>query len=183
MGGTELGAGQHRDRELRDHRQVDRDTVATPDAQLPERVGGAVHVALQVAVGQGAGVAGLADPVVRDLVAEAPLDVPVHAVVGNVELTAHEPLRERHVPLERHAERGEPAEPLARLARPERLEIGIGLCVQCSGRVRAFREPRVGRERPIFAGQRLDLGGAGGIGAHATTPRGLRRPATSALNR
>ena len=39
------GAGEHRDRQLGDHRQVDRDPVARRDAQLAERVGGPVHAA------------------------------------------------------------------------------------------------------------------------------------------
>ena len=65
------GAGQHRDRQLRDHRHVDRDAVAGPDPELLERVGGLADLALEVGVGQRPGVAGLADPVVGDLVAEA----------------------------------------------------------------------------------------------------------------
>ena len=59
-----------------------------------------VHLGLEVAVGERPGVAGLADPVVGDLVAEAALDMPVDAVVGDVELPAEEPLRERQVPFE-----------------------------------------------------------------------------------
>ena len=99
------GAGEHRDRQLRDHRHVDRDPVALLDAELLQRVGGLADLAQQVGVGERPRVAGLADPVVGDLVAAAGLDVPVEAVVGDVQLAADEPLRERQVPLEGRVER------------------------------------------------------------------------------
>ena len=43
------GAGEHRDRQLRDHRHVDRDPVALLDAELLERVGGLLDLAMEVA--------------------------------------------------------------------------------------------------------------------------------------
>ena len=79
----------------RDHRHVDRDPVAGRDAQLQQGVGRLLDLALEIGVGDGPGVARLADPVVRDLVAEAALDVAIDAVVGDVELAADEPLGER----------------------------------------------------------------------------------------
>ena len=91
-------AGEHRDRQLGDHRHVDRDPVAGPDAELLERVGGLLDLAQEVGVGQRPGVARLADPVVGDLVAEAVGDVAVEAVVADVQLAAGEPLRERAGP-------------------------------------------------------------------------------------
>ena len=59
---------------------------------------------------------GLALPVVGDLVAEAGLDVAVHAVVRDVELAAQEPLRVRGLPLQHRVERLEPTHALTRLA-------------------------------------------------------------------
>ena len=59
-----------------------------------------LHLGEQVGVGDGAGVARLALPVERDLVAAAGLDVAVEAVVRDVELAADEPLGEGQVPLE-----------------------------------------------------------------------------------
>ena len=115
------GAGQHRDRQLGDHRHVDRDAIAGLDAELEQRIGGLAHLALEVGVGDRPGVAGLADPVIGDLVAEAALDVAVDAVVGDVELAADEPLRERQVPLERRVEVLDPVDALAGQPRPERL--------------------------------------------------------------
>ena len=69
--GADAGARQHRDRQLGDHRHVDRDAIAGPDAELLQRVGRLADLALEVGVGDGPRVAGLADPVIGDLVAEA----------------------------------------------------------------------------------------------------------------
>ena len=94
---AEPGAGQHRDDRLGDHRQVDRHPVAGLQPELGQRVRGLADLALQVGVGDGAGVARLALPVDRDLLAVPGLDVPVDAVDGDVELAVGEPLRERRV--------------------------------------------------------------------------------------
>ena len=120
-------------------------------------------------VGQGPGVARLADPVVGDLVAEAALDVPVDAVVGDVELAAAEPLGERQVPLEGRVERLGPAHPVPGDARPEALEVALGLLVELRLRVGLGRE--LGRRREDAAlceqRQRFDLGsGRGRLNAH-----------------
>ena len=90
-------AGQHRHRDLGDHRQVDRDDVALGDAEVLQRVGELLDVAVQVGVGDVELLALLTAPVVGDTVAVAGLDVTVDAVVGDVELAADEPLRERRV--------------------------------------------------------------------------------------
>ena len=151
------GAGEHRDRQLGDHRHVDRDPVAGLDAELLERVGRLADLALEVAEGQRPGVARLADPVVGDLVAQAALDVAVDAVVGDVELAAGEPLRERQLPFERLVERLRPVDPLAGALRPERLEVGLRLGVQVGGRVGLGGEGRVGREEPRLGEEVFDL--------------------------
>ena len=158
-------AGEHRDGELRDHRHVDRDAVAGPDAELLERVGRLRDLAQQVRVGQRPGVARLADPVVGDLVAEAVRDVPVEAVVADVQLPAGEPLGERQVPLERGVERLEPVDALTRQPRPEGLEVRLGLGVEVGGRVGLGRERR------------------GRAGTSASRPGGSRSPATTGSDR
>ena len=90
-------AGQHRHDDLGDHRQVDPDDVALLDAQVLQRVGELLDVAVQVGVGDVALLALLAAPVVGDLVALARLDVAVQAVVGGVDLAVLEPLVERRI--------------------------------------------------------------------------------------
>ena len=84
----------------------------------------------QLGVGDRAGVAGLALPVVGDLVAVAGLDVAVEAVVGDVERAADEPLGEGKLPLERGVEVLRPGQQLPGLAGPERLVVGVGLLVE-----------------------------------------------------
>ena len=161
-GRADPGAGEHRDRQLRDHRHVDRDPVARADAELLERVGRLLDLALEVGVGDRPRVARLADPVVGDLVAEAVLDVAVDAVVGDVQLAADEPLRERQVPLERR--RRTASIQVMRLAgelRPEGLGVALGLVVEVRGRVGLRGERRVGREAlaPRRAGPRSRVAG------------------------
>ena len=68
----------------------------------------------------------------------------VDAVVGDVELAAGEPLRERQLPLEVSSKASVQLDPLARALGPERLEVGLGLGVQVLGRVGLGGEGRVG---------------------------------------
>ena len=157
-----MRAGQHRDRQLGDHRHVDRDPVAGRDAELLEGVGRLADLALEVAEGQRPGVAGLADPVVRDLVAETALDVAVDAVVADVELTADEPLGERQLPFQGRLERLRPVESLARALRPEGLEVALGLLVEVGLGVGLGHEGEIRREGPGLGKQILDLGRRGG---------------------
>ena len=90
-------ARQHRDDNLGDHRQEDPDDVALLDAEVLQRVGELLHVAVQVGVGDVLLLAFLAAPVERDAVAVPGLDVAVHAVVGGVDLAVREPLVEGRV--------------------------------------------------------------------------------------
>jgi hypothetical protein len=96
-------AREHRDRQLRDHRHVQRYAISLADAERGERVREPAHLGVQLSVGERALVAGLALPDDRGLVA-APrvlaLEMAVETVVRDVELPAHEPLRERRLPVE-----------------------------------------------------------------------------------
>jgi hypothetical protein len=84
---------------------------------------------VQVGVGDVALLALLAAPVERDAVAVAVLDVPVDAVVGDVELAADEPLRERRVgPVEDLVPLLEPVQRLGLLG-PPALVVLVGLVV------------------------------------------------------
>lgn len=92
-------AGQHGDDDLGDHRQVDPDHVALLDAEVLQRVGELLHVAVEVGVRELALLALLTAPVECHPVAVALLDVPVQAVVGGVELPVLKPPVERRVGL------------------------------------------------------------------------------------
>ena len=125
---AEARAGQHRDDRLGHHRHVDGDAVAGDQAEFGQRVGGLAHLGLQLGVGQRAAVADrLALPVDRDPVAVAGLDMPVDAVVGDVELAADEPLGDRGLrPVQHLGERRLPGQPVG-LLRPERQPVRLGL--------------------------------------------------------
>ena len=127
---TECGApmpraGEHRDRQLGDHRHVDGDPVALAHAERAEGVGEAADLVQQLGVGDRAGVARLALPVVGDLVAQAGGDVAVEAVDADVQLPADEPLRVGQLPGVEVGPGLDPVEPVALLG-PERAEALFG---------------------------------------------------------
>ena len=151
-------------------------------------------------VGDRAGVAGLALPVVRDLVAVPVHDVTVEAVVGDVELAADEPLGERRGPT-----RGPCASPRTsrapRLTGPEALVVGVGLVVDVgAGDERGLLERRPGagtsvprraatRSSPACANlraaerRRLPPRASPSAGARPRRRRGRRQPLQSGRRR
>ena len=161
---AEPGAGEHRHRGLGDHPHVDPDRRALPHAQLLEGVREAHHLRLEVGERDRPPlVLGLALPVVGDLVAVPGLDVPIDAVVGDVELAADVPLRVRLVPLVERLEVLEPGDPLAALRLPELLVVALvdlGLRVRLGGKLGRRRIP------PLLQQDRLDRG------RHALRARG-----------
>ena len=129
-GGADAGAGQHGDRQLGDHRHVDADAVALGDAEGLEDVGEPLHLVEQVGVGDRAGVAGLALPVVRDLVAAAGGDVAVEALWQTLSLPPTNHLANGQLPLEDGVAVLVPVEQLGGLAGPEALAVLVGLVVE-----------------------------------------------------
>src|SRR5204863_3457657 len=100
-------------RELGDHPHVDPDRRLLADTELLQRVREADDLALQVAERDRAPLSiRLAFPVVGDFSAESGGDVPVDAVVGDVELAPDVPARIRKLPLEQRLERLEPRDAL-----------------------------------------------------------------------
>ena len=142
-------ARQHRHDRLGHHRHVDGHPVTGDQAQIGQGVGCLADLVLELGVGDGALIAErLALPVDGDTVAVAGLDMAVHTVVGDVELAAHEPLRDRSTrPVEHLAEGRGPRQPIG-LFRPEPHPVGIGPLVEFSGGVRGARE---GHRRRIQA--------------------------------
>ena len=144
-------ARQHRDDRLGHHRHVDRDPITGYQPEVGQRVGGLADLGEQIRVRQLPAVAGFALPADRHPIAVAGLDVPVDAVVGDVELAADEPLRERRLrPVQHLVERRVPGQPVG-LLRPERQPVGLGLAVQLLG----LRWPARRTRRP--AGRRTEL--------------------------
>src|SRR6185503_15568618 len=93
------------------------------------------------------------------------------AVLGDVELAADEPFRERQLPFERLRERLVPGHGLAGDLRPEGLRVALRLVVQRSLGVGLRRERRVGREGAAFREEVLDLGTL--VDAHVASPAGM----------
>ncbi len=140
MDGADAGAGQHGDDRLGDHRHVDGDPVAPRDAQFGEGVGGLGDHVLQLGVGDRAGVARLALPVVGDALAQAVGHVAVHAVDGGVEPAVDEPLGEGRLPVQDGVPGPVPLEPAGLLLPetepvPGRLVVGVGLDVGVRGQI------------------------------------------------
>ena len=151
-------AGQHRDDDLGDHRQEDPDHVALLDPAVLQRVGELLDVAVQVGVGDVALLALLAAPVEGDAVAVAGLDVAVDAVVGDVELAAHEPLGERRVgPVEHLVPLLGPVERVGLLG-PEGLGILLGLLVDLGIGDDRVRGELAGRRERLLIEQLFELG-------------------------
>ena len=155
--GADASAREHGHRELGNHAQVDVDAIALDDPEGSQRVGQPADVIEQGRVGDRAGVARFALPVIGDLVAVPGGDVAVEAVVRSVELPAHEPLRVRRIPLEDLVPLLVPVEQLRSLTSPETLEVLVGLVVGLgAGDPRAALEPLGWRERPALVEQGLD---------------------------
>ncbi len=131
---AEPGAGQHGDRQLRDHPHVDGDPIALAQTEALEPVGEPAHLGGEVGVGDGASVAGLTHPVVGNLVAMLG-EMPIEAVVRQVELPVLEPLEEGRVGVvEDFCRRGEPGDALQRLLLPEGLVVERPPLRGCRGR-------------------------------------------------
>jgi hypothetical protein len=99
--GADARAGQHRDRRLGDQREVDPHAITLLHAEGLEDVREGPDLAGQLPVGQRAPVARLAFPDDRRLVAPRAAEVPVDAVLCDVQLAADEPLGVRRLPIER----------------------------------------------------------------------------------
>jgi hypothetical protein len=147
------GAGQHRDRQLRDHAHVDPDRGPLLDAELLQAVREANDLRLEVGEGELAPVVDrLAFPVVGDLAAVPRLDVAVDAVEADVELPAEVPLRVRRIPLQELRPGLEPGDalslPCPQLLEPELVEILL--------RIRLGGEVRRRRIAPLLQEHRFD---------------------------
>ena len=177
--GPDAGAREQGDGQLGGHRQVHRDPVALLDPEVAQRVREAVHVLVEVPVGEGAPVAGLALPDERGLVAPGGADVPVDAVHAGVDLPAEEPLDGGRGPLADGVPRAAPLE-LARELRPEPLVVAVGLLVDAGVVGVGLRRELGGRlEYPVFLQQRVEsvsLGHGKSSSGRVSGPAAVRRP-------
>ena len=123
-------AGQHRDRQFRDHRHIDDGAVARLVAARLQHVREARHQPEQLLIGDEALIARLALPQDGDLVLAVRGRVAIQAVVGEIHLGAREPARERRVPFEHLGPFFEPVDFLFGDLGPERFGILFRAAVQ-----------------------------------------------------
>src|SRR5213082_3568496 len=97
---AETRAREHRNRQLRNQRQVERHAVALLNTCALEHVTEATDFRVQLLIGERARVARLAFPDNRGLVAPPRLKMTVETVVRNIRLASDEPLRVWQVPLQ-----------------------------------------------------------------------------------
>ena len=143
MGSAKTCAGEHGDRHFGHHRHVDSNAVALGNTERLQCVGSLLHLTQQVAVGDSATVARLADPVEGDLLATTGGNVPIDAVLRNVELAIIKPLREGEVPLQGFGEGRAPGQQLSSLFSPEGDRISSGTIVEIGAGIRRCRRSSV----------------------------------------
>jgi hypothetical protein len=121
-------AGQHGHDLLGNLREINRDAVALLQAQLLEGVGAAIHLAIELPVGEDALGIVLADPDDGDFVFPSVFDMAIEAVIGNVAGGADKPFGERVVPFQDFAPGGKPVEFLGDSV-PEGFRVGDRLFI------------------------------------------------------
>src|SRR5215472_12149534 len=108
MNRADAYARQHRDYRFGHLRHVDRDPIAVLYAEADQRVGASRHLAREHLVSQHAGIARLALPDERGLIAPRTREMAVKAIERGIDRTAEEPLGKWKIPLQDLAERFEP---------------------------------------------------------------------------
>ena len=119
------GAGQHRNRQFRDHRQINRYPVALFYPQAFQPVGKAADLPIQVPIGIDLPIPRLPFPDDGGLVAAGRVQMPVDAVVSGVEPAAAEPLGIGRLPIQDLIPGLEPVQ-FGGKGGPESLRIGGG---------------------------------------------------------
>ena len=126
---ADTGAGEHGDGQFRRHAHVDSDAVTFFHAKRFQDVGELLYFEMQLLIGEGANFAGFTLPNDRGLVFAVGGDVTIKAVVGEIDLAAHEPFGPGAIPLEDLIPLFEPVE-LAVDARPKLVWVVYGFLVQ-----------------------------------------------------
>ena len=122
MNGADARAREHRDCRFWHERHVNGHAVAALHAELLQHVRELLHLDVEVPIGECATIARLAFPDDCRFVASRRLDVPVDAIVRNIDLAADEPSCARRVPLEDFVPATEPVQRLGRLG-----PVGLGV--------------------------------------------------------
>src|SRR6185436_540945 len=124
MCSANAGAGEHRDRELRNQGHVKRDTISALNVRVLEYVCKLANFGVQLLISEGACLAGFTFPDQCGFVPAPRAQVSIETVVRNVDLAAGKPLRVRWIPLQNRVPRLEPVKLLSH-SRPESFQVSI----------------------------------------------------------
>ena len=113
-------ARQHRNRELRNQRHVERDAIAALNVRVFQNVRKLADFGVQLLISERARLAGFTFPDQRGFVASPGGEMPVETVVRDIDLAADKPLGVRWVPLQNRVPLLEPVK-LLRPCAPRRL--------------------------------------------------------------
>ena len=91
MGRADARACQHRDRQFRNQRHVQRDTIAFDYAKSLQDIRKATNFRVQLLIGEGARVTRLAFPNQRSFVPSPRRQMAIETVVTDIDLSADEP--------------------------------------------------------------------------------------------
>ena len=98
MGGTDSRAGQHGNRQFRDHGHVDSHPVSLFDTKALEHIGEFAHFFVQLLIGESLTVSGLTFPDEGYLILPRSGKVSVKTVIAHVQLSVDKPLGPWRVP-------------------------------------------------------------------------------------
>src|SRR5258708_28156903 len=100
MRSTDSCASQHRDRQLGSHAHINRDPLSLANSQRLQYVCELLHFLPKLLIRIRPNLAGLAFPDQRRFILTRRFDVPVEAVVGQIDLPPDEPLRPWRLPFQ-----------------------------------------------------------------------------------
>ncbi|MBA7591266.1 hypothetical protein ES708_33418 [subsurface metagenome] len=92
MDSPDSGAGQHGNGQFENHGQIDGNPIAFLDAVLLEHVGELTDLVIKLLIGKRLAVADVPFPNEGSFILSPGCEVPVQAVIANIELAADEPL-------------------------------------------------------------------------------------------
>ena len=158
---TDSGTGEHGDRQFRNHRHVQSDSVTRRHAQFLQDVGKLADFAMQILIGENAGIAWFPFPDDRRFVLAPGRQMPIQAVVTGVDLATDKPLGIGHFSLNDMVPLLEPVKVLSQIA-PESGRIIFGslphlLILSFAGDVRLASEFRRGWKTAGFLEDTLNV--------------------------
>ena len=130
MRGPNARTGQHRNRQLGNQRQVERDAIALLNANALKDIRKATNFRVQLLISERARVAGFAFPNQRRLIASPSGQMTIETAVRNINFSADKPLRMRRFPFQNGVPLPKPVQLAFRQTRPKLFRFGARLRAQ-----------------------------------------------------